>query len=652
MKKLSALLICLLMVFTCSLAGCAGFTIDKVKYYNEVLATVGETHITRYDLLTAYNSYGSTYFVQQQGQNEEQALASTLDLLIDRESLYLYASNADNDATYKPTAYQLNSIVKEIFSSMDSQMDTYIKTAKNILNIKSEDAEDETKKDDETAYLHSKYEVTDDTRRAFIVDDDVVFYTDSSKKTKSDTPTPHYSVLSSHIEYNTKLTEEPSDTEYEKVIAPEFLNDHRKSGIIAEIIETYDDRFKARLEDEENENAEAIYNKVQQLFTKDLISYEQYLRDENGKPYSKTSSDLIYRYFKRNYDSQIQSQYLENIRTHYLITEQSKLSIDKLEKEFKKLYTISYNSYNKKEQAYKDAMKGISTNADSILYHPTLTRAEGEEKTTEFGYFIHTLISFNDTQKAQYKAMESLTESKKQEKLNEIINIFSKSHENPNLISPRDLNNGLIDTNIQYSLEEVIAQYNEIKNNPSYTEAQRLSAFIQFMFKFTGDTATLSQGMPYVVGTNGYSQMEEAFTEECIKLMATGNKSEMSSVSLSNIDDMCITSYGIHLVMYVGDVYANDIPSTDVDSIYFSSVNADNDLSGEYNLYRKTINPLTKETYFDMLFDAVYPASGDAEVFTSKNGYSEHEEGLIGDSQKIYKVVKYSDNIKSTTTTL
>ena len=47
-KKFSAILICLLMIITCSLAGCATFSINKVKYYNEVLATVDETKITRF----------------------------------------------------------------------------------------------------------------------------------------------------------------------------------------------------------------------------------------------------------------------------------------------------------------------------------------------------------------------------------------------------------------------------------------------------------------------------------------------------------------------------------------------------------------------------------------------------------------------------
>ena len=142
------------MVITCGLAGCASFSINKVKYYNEVLATVDETKITRFDLLSAYNSYGKSYYVNQLGQSEEVALKSTLDLLIDREALYQYA--LDNNSTYKPTPYQVNEIVKELFNSMDEQMASYVEEAKKILNIEIEESEEE-ESNNETAYKLADY---------------------------------------------------------------------------------------------------------------------------------------------------------------------------------------------------------------------------------------------------------------------------------------------------------------------------------------------------------------------------------------------------------------------------------------------------------------------------------------------------------------
>ena len=212
-------------------------------------------------------------------------------------------------------------------------------------------------------------------------------------------------------------------------------------------------------------------------------------------------------------------------------------------------------------------------------------------------YFVHTLISFNETQKSLYSAMEKLTNQElKDEIMNEIISLFSvdpedQTKEGGNLIYARD-EEGNIDKSKGYTLQQVIDQYNLIKDNPAYNDEARLNAFVKdFMFKYTGDTATLSAGMPYVVGTNDNSSMEQAFTDECVKLMETGNAGEMSVLDLTNTDSLCITSYGIHIVMYVGEVDAYDLPTTNPKEAYIHQYNNYNDAQGASNLFTKILNP-------------------------------------------------------------
>ena len=53
-----------------------------------------------------------------------------------------------------------------------------------------------------------------------------------------------------------------------------------------------------------------------------------------------------------------------------------------------------------------------------------------------------------------------------------------------------------------------------------------------------------------------------------------------------------------------------------------------------------------------MLFDAVYPQSGDAEVYTANNGYTDYEKGLIEIAKNDLSIVKYVDKIKGTKTAL
>lgn len=625
MKKFSAILVCLLMIITCGLAGCATFSINKVKYYNEVLATVGNTKITRFELLNAYNSYGESYYVQQMGKNEEEALSSTLDLLIDRELLYQYA--LDNEGTLKPKPHQINDIVEEMFTSLDEQMADYVEKAKTILNIEIVTEEDK-EEDKETAYKLEDYLYTP---RAFVKEKQIT--------ENGVTKTVYY------IDYNENyLKNEEELTEANTKIAFKYINNFKLKGIVEEIQTKYLAHFKANLELEEKENANVLYNQAISLFAKDLINYEHYLRDGNNKPYNKVTNDLIYRYIERTFDSQIKSQYIENIRINYL--EKDELKIDLLIDEYNYLSTLNYNTYSNNHSAYKDKMKNISTDGDSVLYHP--------ETDTQFGYFVHTLISFDDIKDRLTLLKEDAHDYKNQYK--NIVNSLQ--------IKPRNETTGLVEEDATpVSLSTILNEYNNIATNVNYDYNEKLSKFIKFMFKYTGDTATLNQGMPYVVGTNGYSAMVEEFNNEAILLMTgkntkgetvgEGKAGNMSKVDLTDenlLDNLCVTEYGIHLLFYVGDVNSFDISHGSSVTITTDNVDYIEETS-KYNLYKKVINPLTKQTYFDMMFDLVYPASS-GEVYTSNNGYTEFEDDLTDEISNTYKITKHSTKIKATKTSI
>ncbi len=593
------------MLITCSLAGCAGFSVDKVKYYNEVLATVDETKITRYDLLSAYNSYGNSYYVQQMGQSEEEALSSTLNLLIDRELMYQYA--LDDNAKYKPSAYQVNEVVKEMFDSMDEQMDKYIESAKEALNIKDEEKPEEEKEEDNKVFKLDDYVYSS---RATVSSDGKILY-----------------------------IEEKEPENFEALILEGYLTNFTDKNIDKELKNKYFAHLMEDLTVDEGENATAIYNKIRSLFAKDLINYEYYLRDENGKSYSKDNESLFNRYFDRTFKNQIKSQYLENVRVEFLKNEE--LDITLLVDEFEYLANLNYNTYNNNHSAYQSKMKDIGTSGDTVLYHP--------ETDAQFGYFIHTLISF-DSVKENLKLLEGYKGDDKDDLYNQIVSQVT--------VKPRDAETGtVLEDTTEVKLEDILAEYETIRTGSFANEQERMAEFIKFMFKYTGDTATLSSGMPYVVGTNGYSAMETAFTNEAIllmtgkdadgKLVGTGKVGNMSKSDLSNIKNMCVTSYGIHLLYYVGDVNAFDVNINEASNVYISET----DITGKehLNLYSKIVNPLTKKTYFDLMFDLVYPA-GSEEVYTTNNGYSNYEDIITEESRSNHPVTKYTSKIKATKT--
>lgn len=592
------------MIVACNLAGCASFSIDKEKYYNEVLASVGNTNITRFDLLTAYNSYGKSYYVSQQGQDETTALNSTLDLLIDKESLYQYALTQGDK--FKPTAYQVNEIVSDIFDSLDSQMESYMEEAEKILGATHEDEPEEETESSSTAYKFEDYVYT---KRAEVVKDG--------------------------NSYKIVYIAEDEPTVDNPIIEARYLNNHTEKDIISTIKSTY------LIHLAEQENNAQVEKKAKQLLATDLISYEKYLVDENGKHYSKSFSDLLYRYIERTFNSKIQSQYIENIRTNYLKTEN--LDIQILLDVYQNAYEVAYNLYDDEDEIddYKDMIKDIGTKGDTILYHPNMT------DDTKFGYFLHTLISFDENQKTDIKNLAN--EPDEGLRQNEINKIVAQTK-----VQARNSETGLVDEDSSYvTLADIIDEFNSISG--SYEE--KMSRFIDLMFKYTGDAeSTLVSGMPYVIGYNEntdeyYSSMVSEFNAEASKLMTTGVKGAMSNFSLDNIGEMCVTEYGVHFLFYVGDVNEYDVDSSSYLSTYIQS---DNKVGMEdLNLYTKVVNPLTGKTYFDMLFDAVYPANSDS-IYTSNTGYNDEEERLINliQSQSGHKVTKYITKINSTKTSL
>ncbi len=631
MKKFTTLLICCLMIITFSLTGCAGFSIDRVKYYNEVVAKVGDSNITRFELLNAYNSYGSSSF-------SEDAMNQTLDLLIDREVLYQYALGRSE---YALNDYQVNNLIQDLFDSIDEQMDEYITNAKTILNIEIADNSDE---DEEDSYLYKDYVYT---KRANVVSERV-YYTDGTLTTISSTPTNYYTTTSK-IEY---IEEDEIVDSYiiDSTIISNYVLDSLDGKVenstlrttVEAIVNEYLDHIKYELTEEER--SEEIYNKIIDLLADDLISYEYYLRDENNKPYNTITNDLIYRYFERNFVSQIKSQYLANIRTYYLKTET--LSIQELTDTYKSLVLADIDKYSNHKDTYANDMKDIGTDADSILYHPNL------DNGTEFGYFIHVLLNFTDDEDVaenevsqkeliaqidQQLEKGSIDQEEYDAKLNEIAHLTT--------VAERNSSSGLLTEN-KFDLATIMKKYYAIYD-ADIDENERLTKFIEFMFKYSGDTATLTSGMPYVVGNNGYSAMVEEFNEEALSIM-DGIKDGTLSIPMSDPDTngYCISTYGIHLIYYVGDV--REVSSiNDYDNVYIQSFD---NLNGT-NLYTKVLNPLTGETYFDMLFDKVYPANNN-EVYTSNTGYTDYEETLVENAKSTIKITKYTTKINATTATI
>ena len=116
MKKFTTIFMAFIISLMVVLTGCSTFSIDKVKYYNEVVARVGNENITRFDLVNAYNNYGYNTYVTQGGKSEKQALKQTAESLIERKLLVKYVQDSvkqDANSPYVLNEYEIKKLYRK-----------------------------------------------------------------------------------------------------------------------------------------------------------------------------------------------------------------------------------------------------------------------------------------------------------------------------------------------------------------------------------------------------------------------------------------------------------------------------------------------------------------------------------------------------------
>lgn len=136
MKKILSLLITIGMSVSL-LVGCNLFSVNPKKYYDQVVATVGNHSFTMYDLLQAYELNGENYI--NNGSSYEEAINQCLDDLIDRALLidYVKANNIvalDND--------DYNDIKLSVYTSIQSSITSFEDQIKVERGLAEEDSEE------------------------------------------------------------------------------------------------------------------------------------------------------------------------------------------------------------------------------------------------------------------------------------------------------------------------------------------------------------------------------------------------------------------------------------------------------------------------------------------------------------------------------
>ena len=124
MKKILTLAFICLITFSFVLTGCNLFPTNQAKYLNAPIVTFetadGENiKIDKKDLITAFNSYGAQ-LVDSYGYTMQQAIDSTIDVLINREVMLVAAKKA---VTFGNG--DLNNIWQETYDTILSNLASY-----------------------------------------------------------------------------------------------------------------------------------------------------------------------------------------------------------------------------------------------------------------------------------------------------------------------------------------------------------------------------------------------------------------------------------------------------------------------------------------------------------------------------------------------
>ena len=114
--------ICTLVLCLVCLTGCSWLEINKGKYYDQIVVTIGDKmEFTKKDLVEAFSTYGYQYY-QQYGYSMEESINQTISSMIDRELLMDYVVN---EAKISITAEEKTRIKKESFDYMRDSIKTF-----------------------------------------------------------------------------------------------------------------------------------------------------------------------------------------------------------------------------------------------------------------------------------------------------------------------------------------------------------------------------------------------------------------------------------------------------------------------------------------------------------------------------------------------
>ncbi|MBQ7307947.1 MAG: SurA N-terminal domain-containing protein [Clostridia bacterium] len=290
-------------------AGCSFIKTDTTKYYNTIVAKVGDSEITKYELLSNYNSYGYDY-VQSSGYTVEEAVETVLNQLINREVLAKYLSENYLEIFGEPELkkYEISEIWQNVFDSVNGELLEYYNT------IRKNQGLEEIKDDDESISTETEY-----LRQDFV---------------------PSIKIYRNANNEITKIT---------KVATSHDVNLDVTIG---------DFEFKyygesSKLNDRMNELAQK--------------QYYTYLKINHNDDKLENNQEILTKYLEKNFNNYKKSYMIEKYEEYF--NNDKEISLHDILEKYKDLVKIDYQKYGDVSNK-SDYISAVQSDASTVYFHP------------------------------------------------------------------------------------------------------------------------------------------------------------------------------------------------------------------------------------------------------------------------------------------
>ena len=297
-KKLSSLILCMVLAFALLLSGCDLFPKNYLAYLNKSVCTITyadgtKEEITTEDYINAFNSYGAS--LVQSGTEYAVAAEQTIEILINRFVLLNYAKkNIDITEDDK------KEILDDVYSSLKSNMETYETEVRNEWDMATPESQDE--------------------------EQDVVIYQEY---------VPTAEVVLVNGEYKIKLID---------------TNDNKQTTNFASLNAVVE-QFKNYATFNDNTNNTKIRKEAYRRFLTALKKNEQNLN------LSTDYDSILMRYAEKLYESTEENFYITNLEKYYKTEEgYSTITVSQVLNKYKTLLLQSKFKFEASSENYDKAM--------------------------------------------------------------------------------------------------------------------------------------------------------------------------------------------------------------------------------------------------------------------------------------------------------